>query len=674
MNGIHLLAISSLKPKSFEEMKTLLQIMLAVSILVFSSNFLTAQNEYSPRIANYVMNVSLNPTEKLVSGSEVVTWKNTSVDFVSDIYIHLYMNAFYSEKSTFMMESGDRFHGRNLEKGKKGSIRLKSLKLLNGVSLLDSLSFVSPDDANPFDRTVARIRLPESVPPGEQITLTAEFETKLPPVFARAGYYKNFFMVSQWFPKIGVYWHGKWNCHQYHATSEFFADFGVYDVRIFVPKNYEVGATGDLLEKTKVDSLWMYRFLAEDVHDFAWAASPDFRLARDSFLKKISGRSEERVQINLFYQPSHKRQIERYLQAVKNAMTYFYEHVGVYPYSTLTMIDPPPAAAGAGGMEYPTLITLGTQWFLPKGVRLPETVTIHEFGHQYWYGMVANNEFEEAWLDEGINTYYETRIMDYYYGDNESSFDLFGIKISDSNLRWLEYLNGAALDPIKRNAWDFYSSASYASNSYSKPVMMLRTLEEYLGIAKMDQVMQTYFARWKYKHPTSKDFVQTVNDVTGENWDWYFNQLLYKSGHLDYAIGSVRSYQIPSVQDTLSSNSLNSGKDSLGKRTTDDSLVYESLVKIRRKGNFHVPVQLKVEFENDSSIIKNWDGISPWKKWKFRSHYKLSYASIDPFHKIWLDENIVNNSWKAKEEKRAVDRLGLRVFFWIQNIFQLFAL
>ncbi len=656
-------------------MKTFLKTIVPVGLLVLFSHFLMAQEEYdppSPRIANYVMTVSLNPIKKLISGSEVLTWKNTSSDFVSDIYLHLYMNAFSSEKSTFMMESGGRLRGQKYERDKKGSVHVKSLKLSDGTSLMDSLSFVSPDDGNPFDRTVAKVRLPVSIPPGEQLKLSIEFETKLPRVFARAGYYKNFFMVAQWFPKIGVYWHGKWNCHQYHATSEFFSNFGVYDVRIFVPKNYEVGATGDLLEKTTIDSLSMFRFLAEDVHDFAWAASPDFHIARDSFLKKLPGKNEERVQINLFYQPFHKRHVRRYLQAVKNAMTYFYEHVGWYPYSNLTMIDPPTAAAGAGGMEYPTLITLGTHWLIPKGIRLPETVTVHEFGHQYWYGMVANNEFEEAWLDEGINTYYETRIMDYYYGDNESSFDLFGIKISDSNLQWLEYLNGAALDPIKRNAWDFYSAASYSSNSYSKPTMMLRTLESYVGIVKMDQIMQTYFTRWKFKHPTSRDFVQTVNDVTGENWDWYFDQFLYESGHLDYAIGEARSDRIDPAQNTLKKNLPASKQDSLRKKSTADSTFYKSTVKIRRKGNFHVPIQIKIEFENDSSVVKTWDGISPWKKWTFRTHQKLAYVDIDPLHKIWLDENVVNNSWEAKGQKQAVNRLSLRVLFWIQNILQLF--
>ncbi|NOY78152.1 MAG: M1 family metallopeptidase [Calditrichaeota bacterium] len=652
-------------------MKTVPKTILFIALFVSLNTLLVAQEVPSPRIANYVMTVSLNPGKKLVSGSEVLTWRNTSRDFVPDIYLHLYMNAFSSEKSTFMQESGSRFHGREFEKSKRGSIRLKSLKLANGTNLLDSLSFVSPDDGNPFDRTVARLRLPVSVPPGGEIKLLIEFETRLPRVFARAGYYKNFFMVAQWFPKVGVYQNGGWNCHQYHATSEFFADFGVYDVRIFVPKNYEVGATGDLLEKTTIDSLAMFRFLAEDVHDFAWAASPDFRIARDSFLKKLPDQPEERVQINLFYQSFHKRHVPRYLQAVKNAMTYFYEHVGLYPYSTLTMIDPPTAAAGAGGMEYPTLITLGTHWLIPKGIRLPETVAVHEFGHQYWYGMVANNEFEEAWLDEGINTYYETRIMDYYYGEKESSVDLFGIKISDSNLQWLEYLNGAALDPIKRNAWDFYSPASYSSNSYSKPAMMLRTFEDYVGIVKMDHIMRTYFTRWKFKHPTSRDFIKTVEDVTGGNWDWYFDQFLNKAGHLDYAIGSVHSSRITPEPNKAENDSVKHGKKAAGKKTVPNSDVYESTIKILREGNLHVPIQTKIEFANDSSIIKNWNGISPWKKWTIKSRYALTYVAIDPFHKIWLDENVVNNSWKRQGEKRAVTRLSLRVLFWIQNVLQL---
>ena len=652
-----------------------LKIFFIVILFFYLSNFLSAQEEYVPlnlRIANYAMNVTLNPETKTVSGSEILTWENTSSDFVRNIYLHLYMNAFSSKKSTFMKESGGHLRGHEFDSKKMGHIRIKSIKFKNNADLTDSLSYVSPDDGNPFDKTVAKIRLPATIPPGGRVKLLISFETKLPRVFARAGYYKNFFMVAQWFPKIGVYWHGKWNCHQYHANSEFFADFGTYDIRLFVPQNYRVGATGQLLERTSVDSLWMYHFMAQNVHDFAWAASPDFRLFQSSFIKKLSGRTEERVQINLYYQPFHERHVQRYIQAVKNAMAYFYQHVGLYPYSTLTMIDPPTAAAGAGGMEYPTLITLGTHWLIPDGIRLPETLAIHEFGHQYWYGMVANNEFEEAWLDEGINSYYETKILDYYYGENESAFDMLGLKISDSELQWSEYLNGAAFDPIKKNAWDFYNSASYAANSYSKPVMMLRTLENYIGIIKMDELMQTYFARWKFKHPTSQDFVNTVNDVTGENWGWYFDQFLYKSGHLDYAVGAVHMRRINLGQDSLKKTSVSDNDASFGDSSKTNSTAYKITVNILRKGNFHVPVEMKVDFENDSSVIKKWDGISPWKKWTFKSNCRLSCVTVDPFHKIWLDENVVNNSRTFKVQNRAINRLSLRILFWIQNILQIF--
>ncbi len=649
---------------------------IAVLILFLSANFVFSQDSLPPlssRIANYTMTVSLDPAKKLVKGTEVLLWKNTSQNFIPDIYFHLYMNAFRNEKSTFMQESGGQLHGHKFTKERSGSIKINRIKLKDGSVLTDSLHFVSPDDGNPNDRTVAKLNLPEGIPPGGQIKLFIEFETKLPKVFARAGYYRNFFMVAQWFPKVGVYENGKWNCHQYHATSEFFADFGVYDVTIFVPKDFKVGAVGQLVESNVTDSLRMYKFLAEDVHDFAWAADPDFEVAETTFTKVIPGRKPEKVRIKLFYQPFHKRFVNRYFKAVKSAMEYFYIYVGTYPYPVLTMIDPPTSAAGAGGMEYPTLITLGTHWLTPGGIRLPETVAIHEFGHQYWYGMVANNEFEEAWLDEGITTYYEAKILGHYYGQGTSAVNLLGVKISDTELQWSEYLRDADRDPIERFAWKFYNSASYSSNSYSKPVMMLYTLQGYLGFSMMDCVMHIYFERWKFKHPTGKDFVAVVNEVTGENWNWYFDQFLYHSGTLDYAVGSIRNHKMTAKTDSLMKMNRSGEMDSLSGKAEPDSVFYKSTVKVVRNGSFHLPIEVQLDFEKDSSAVVTWDGISPWHKWTIKSRRKIISVQIDPQHKIWLDENIVNNSMTTKTQKRAVNRMSLRLFFWIQNLLQLFA-
>ena len=638
-----------------------------LAVAVFGQKSARSARLPNLRIANYTMDVTLNAATKIVSGTEILNWKNTSARAVDTLYFHLYMNAFRNGRSTFMRESGGRLRGQHFTKGKTGFIKIKKLALPNGENLLDSLHFVSPDDGNPDDRTVARLHLPTAVLPGKRINLHIEFETKLPRVFARAGFYRDFFMASQWFPKIGVIWHGKWNCHQYHATSEFFADFGRYDVTIRVPKDFKVGATGELMSSIRLDSMRVYRFVANDVHDFAWSADKNFKIAEEKFIHK-GPLGLQKVRIRLFYQPYHRRHVKRYLHAVLEAMNYLFLHVGIYPYSDLTMIDPPTSAAGAGGMEYPQLITLGTHWLIPNGFRLPEMVAIHEYGHQYWYGMVASNEFEDPWLDEGINTYYETKIMDEAFGARGSAVDFLGIEISDAEMQWSEYLRGAALDPIHRVAWHFCDSGSYSANSYSKPAMLLRTLENYLGTETMDKIMHAYFLKWRFKHPATQDFVNVANEVAGQDLSWFFQEFLYSAGRLDYAVSSVKDKEV--VQDSLPALP----GTIFVHATPKDSLVHEVVVKVRRKGRWTFPQTVEVYFKKGQKTELTWDGKAPWKKWVFRARQPVESVQLNPLQKVWLDENEVNNSWVAKTPGEAKNHASARWLFWVQNVFQLISL
>ena len=168
-------------------------------------------------------------------------------------------------------------------------------------------------------------------------------------------------------------------------------------------------------------------------------------------------------------------------------------------------------------MEYPTLFTAGTDRFMPAGVHMPEMVTIHEFGHGYWYGMVGSNEFEEAWLDEGINTYSEVKAMAEYYGPDRSLIDLGPVRISDLSYQRVSVIGAGRFDPILRRSWDFVSGGSYSLNVYNKACLMLLTLERYLGEETMARIMKTYFETWKFRHPTSEDFIRTAETVSGRD-------------------------------------------------------------------------------------------------------------------------------------------------------------
>ncbi|HEU5250691.1 MAG TPA: M1 family metallopeptidase, partial [Thermoanaerobaculia bacterium] len=367
-------------------------------------------------IASYEISCRLDAEKKTIEGTELLTWTNTTTRPAATLQFHLYLNAFRNTLSTFWRESGGEHRGNRLPES-WGSIELTRMTLADGSDLLPALTYISPDDGNPHDRTVAEIQLPRPVGPGETIAVSIDFRSRLPRVSTRTGWKGDFFLVAQWFPKIGVLQEKGWNCHQFHASSEFFSDFGDYDVSIDVPRRYrgKVGATGVRVEERDLPGeRVLYRFKQESVHDFAWTADPNFLVIEDLFREP----GVAATQIHLLLQPEHRRQAPRYLNATKTAISGYGRVLGPYPYSTLTVVDPPWGARGAGGMEYPTLITGGTHRYAPASVHSPESVTVHEFGHQYFYGLIASNEFEEPWLDEGFNSYMEDRVVAAAYGDN----------------------------------------------------------------------------------------------------------------------------------------------------------------------------------------------------------------------------------------------------------------
>ncbi len=236
------------------------------------------------------------------------------------------------------------------------------------------------------------------------------------------------------------------------------------------------------------------------------------------------------VDLTLLLEPEHRRQGERYLKAVKAAISGYGRVLGAYPYDTLTIVDPPWGARAAGGMEYPTLITAGTSLFAPASVHSPEGVTIHEFGHQFFYGLLASNEFEEPYLDEGFNTYMTDRVLATAYGVNHAALSIFGVRFPlgidqhypvDPNRR---YFATATRDIHAAWSWRFRDRATYGANAYSHTALALATLERLLTANVMDRALRLYADRWRFKHPTLKDFIVAVNDTTGRDWTWFFNR------------------------------------------------------------------------------------------------------------------------------------------------------
>lgn len=598
----------------------------------------------SARIANYDIDVKLNTETKTLRGKQTLTWQNTSNDVLNELQFHLYLNAFKDENSTFMKESGGRLRSDTMEKSKEnwGWINLLSCKIRGGENLSNKIQFIQPDDLNEKDRTVIRIPLKKPIQPNETIILDMNFEAKLPKIFARTGFADDYFLVAQWFPKIGVYesagtryaTRGQWNCHQFHADTEFYADFGVYNVKMTVPKDYTVGATGVFQnERENADGTKTIFYHAEDVHDFAWTASPRY---------KVYERKWKYVNIKALMQPEHTGSTERYFDAAIKALEYFEKHLGKYPHPVLTLIDPPLAGEGSMGMEYPTFITCMTSWGMPSGLRYPEIVTVHEFGHQYFQGMLASNEFEESWLDEGFNQYYEGRIMDEAYG-TASQIDFWGFRLGDTESARMSYVSmkNPKISESFREAWR-YPRGTYGVLTYMKTAAWLKTLENMIGRAVMDEVMQTYFIRWRFKHPSAKDFIAIVNEIVpkrigqkyGENLDWYFEQVLYRANICDYSVKSLK----------------------------------EKGFTIEQLGDIQIPIEILVKFTDGSTKQIWYEGKSFLRSFEFEK--PILSVKIDPQNKILLDLNYINNSQTRKPSALPALKYSAKFMFWFQGFIQ----
>jgi len=610
----------------------------------------------SQRVVHYEIDAKYDATRHTVDATEVLTYHNLTGQALDHFPFHLYQNAF-QPNSTFVREgkilgTRDTRYDKWEEK-EFGSEDIKSIEVVGQGDLTSQLKFIQPDDGNKDDKTVVDLPMARAIPPGGYVQFKIAFQTKFPETQARSGWKRDFVLGGQWFPKVGVWWHGAWNCHQYHAMSEFFADFGVYDVKLTVPSYEVVGASGVKVgEVNNPDNTKTGAYHGDDIHDFAWTASPRYKVKDDGVYQGQMGP----VQMRILMQPAHWSQVERHEKILKESLEHFESWYGPYPYKTITLVDPEPDSA-AGGMEYPTFITGETSWFMPDGFYMPELVVEHEFGHQYWYGMVATNEFEDAWMDEGINSYTEVKVLDSILGKRTSILNLVGATAGERELQRGDYASVADLDPIAQKAYDYYSGNSYAGVTYGKTASMLLTLEGIIGEDTMAKAMRVYFMKYRFTHPTKEDFLKTIEEVSGKNLRWYFDQAIYGSQVLDYKVLRVDSYPVNWYEQ----------KRSLFQKE-DKNTVYRSSVWIQRKGDFVMPVELEVKFDNGGKVREHWDGVSRWTKFTYEKKAKVESAELDPDHKIQIDRNDFNNSYTAEPDgkpARKVTNYWLFVTQWL---------
>jgi hypothetical protein len=639
------------------------------------------QGPLSPRNANYTMEVRFDPETHRIDGRQVLRWTNITEHPTQELRYHLYYNAWRNDRSSFLRRAREqgRSFGHVPDDG-WAYVDVHELRLRDGdragegSDLRPGAEYIAPDDGNPDDRTVLRVPLPRAVEPGQTIEVELRFTAKLPRTFARTGFHGDYALVAQWFPKVGVLRpDGEWACHQLIQT-EFFADFGVYDVTIAAPSDWVVGATGREVESSEDSGIAVHRFVQEDVHDFAWTASPHFAV----HTRRFESPGLPPVDMRLLLMPDHDGQQERYLDATAAALEHYGRWWGPYPYGHITVVDPA-YRSRTGGMEYPTLFTGGSRWLAPVASRSPEGVTVHEAGHQFWYGIVANDEFEHAWLDEGFDTYATTRTMEAAFPvhAHEERYleDLFPVTfpgvVPPERTAGMDAYVGMQSD-LKRDAQSQLSwrmgPGAYHVNAYLKGAATLRTLEGYLGWTTFQRVMSTYFRTYAFAHPEPRDFFAVAEAVSGQRLGWFFSQAWDDSVIFDYAAGPVQSWR---EDDEPAGYAEGEAHGNAAEAATE---TWGSAVTVHRWGEGRFPLAVEVTFSDGARRIEHWDGQERWTTYRYQHPGRVERVRVDPDHVLVLDTEFSNNAWlREAPAELAATKWASKWMLWVQHTMEAFA-
>ena len=664
------------------------------------------QPTLSDRVVNYDIDVTLDPVKHTLDGKEKLTWRNRSAIPVRSVYLHLYLNAFESSGSTFYSERKTRnFSFRSdvpVADGEWGHIELTSTRQGNTVV---PWQFVHPDGGPETDHTVVRLDLPQAVPAGESTLLNIDFKAQLPRVVARTGYFGSFHLVGQWFPKIAVLelpgergaTEPRWNAHEMHLHSEFYADYGNFDVKMTVPADYTVGATGEAQGEAVVKgNLKTYRFVQGDVHDFAWTA--DNRTAK-VLEGTYTGPGSPTVKVRVLFPPEYESNAAPVLKATIDSLAYFSRTLGPYPYKTVTAVIPPYNADEAGGMEYPTFFTASSYSNLKPDTAQSyglDFVTIHEFGHGYFYGILGSNEFEEPMLDEGLNEYWDARMLR-ERGQMMQPVPPFlrylgiDLKASHFDMERLGADRSEPADALGHNSWDRYSSGGYGS-VYSRTATTMRDLEEQITAPVMEKAFKVYYDTWKFRHPGVADFQAIVREVSGKPTlvDKVFAQQVFATRKVDDRVEKFTSVEELPQAGTRQVNHqwLEETEEQVNKRIGEERktwkkanpepkedtgpFAYRTTVTLRRRGA-SVPQVLVVKFADGSRETVQWDDNNNWQRYSWVKPAKAVSAELDPQRAHLLDASKIDDARTIQADSSASRRWGSQLAALFQALFSLIA-
>jgi hypothetical protein len=633
------------------------QRMLSFALVALAGPCTAFAQAYFQQQVDHEIHVRLDDVAHTLHARQTVTYRNNSPQTLSEIWFHLWPNAYRDGSSALcrqLLRSGDRslWYAPHEDRGH-----------------IDSLDFaVNGQKArweyHPDHADICRVILPQPLAPGATISIATPFRVKLPDArFSRLGHSGQAYYITQWFPKPAVYDRDGWHAMPYLTMGEFYNEFGTYDVHITLPANYVVGATGNLqdgaaemafmdqraAETAKKDfsakpdmrhpassaQTKTLHYRQDRIHDFAWFADKRYNVMKGSVTVPGTGRE---VTTWALFTENEGKMWTRGTEYLAEAIRHYSTHVGPYPYDVVTAVDG--VIAAGGGMEYPTITIIGESG---SDMSLDEVI-LHEVGHNWFYGILGSNERDHAWMDEGMNSYLESRYMRRRYpqaglsefvGDKgimKLAMRLLGVNhLRYTQVPQLGYRLSARAnsDQALEGTSEYFRPMNYGTVVYMKTAAIFNHLEAYLGEAAVDSFLHTYYRQWAFRHPQPDDLRQSLYEATGRHFTWLTDGLINSADKLDIAITDVNEKNgTPSV-------------------------------RLRNMGHLAAPVPV-AGMKGDSVLMVKW--VEPFES---VVHVAMPCPDCDRFMidpaQVTVDINPKNNLFRRKGAFRNVERLDPRL-------------
>ncbi|MEM6362668.1 MAG: M1 family metallopeptidase [Bacteroidota bacterium] len=516
---------------------------------------------YWQQHVDYTMDLKMDIKTHQLTGDQKLIYTNNSPDTLKKVYYHLYFNAFQPgsmmDMRSLSIADPDRRVGARISKLNEDEIGFQHINSLKQDGKAVSYS---------TEGTILEVVLNKHILPGKKATFDMNFTGQVPVQIRRSGRDNAegiSYSMSQWYPRLAEYDYMGWHTNPY-VGREFHGVWGDFDVKITIDPSYTIGGTGYLqnaddighgysnkAKESNKDLTW--HFKAPNVIDFMWAADPDYT--------HTTAEVPNGPTLHFFYQKDSDTEENwgKLPETMVRAMEFMSLNFGKYPYEQYSFVQ-----GGDGGMEYPmaTLIT-GKRNF-----RSLVGVSVHEMIHSWYQGVIATNESLYPWMDEGFTSYATSVTMQFLFNPESDDNPHGGSRRGYSFMA-----NSGKEEPMTTHADHYVTNQSYGINAYSKGAVFLDQLSYVVGQGTFMEGMRRYYNEWKFKHPTSIDFIRVMEKTSGIQLDWYLEHFVYTTKQIDYGIRSI-----------------------IGKEDA-------TYVTLERLGEMIMPIDLYIEYNDGSKEI-----------------------------------------------------------------------